>query len=302
MFRVLIFAALIAGVALAVPQLVGGSTSEPKRQARAAEAHKTAHRSLIWQSRTELRPPIRAAAMSYCAPMRAATMKARSASMGAPSVALIDTGASVIAISRSTARKLGVNVAESDFKYRVSTANGVIPAARVVLRRVELQSIRVNNVEALVIDDKSLATVTLIGMSFLNKLDSYQARNGRADPYALNWILSRSRDAGDDRSIVRGLRVGNLIARQDRLLGRLRRRLRQLPECGQSRRRPPPACPCRQGPSGPPRGRHHPAAVSRPPPSATTASPRPLVSMVLTNPLSFTLTSRTTGANGRWSV
>lgn len=177
MFRVLIFAALIAGVALAVPQLVGGSTSEPKRQARAAEARQTAPQpNLAERNRTPAaytgrgHVVLRADARGHYE----GTFRINGRSIRG----LIDTGASVIAISRSTARKLGVNVAESDFKYRVSTANGVIPAARVVLRRVELQSIRVNNVEALVIDDKSLATVTLIGMSFLNKLDSYQARNG----------------------------------------------------------------------------------------------------------------------------
>ena len=96
---------------------------------------------------------------------------------GRPVKGIIDTGASVIAINRSMARKLGVGVAESDFKYRLATANGTVPAARVVLRRMEIQSIRIDNVEALVIDDKSL-TMTLIGMSFLNKLGSHQAKNG----------------------------------------------------------------------------------------------------------------------------
>ncbi|MCR9137115.1 MAG: TIGR02281 family clan AA aspartic protease [Alphaproteobacteria bacterium] len=91
---------------------------------------------------------------------------------------LIDTGASVIALNRSTARKLGLSVKASDFTYKVNTANGIAKAAHAVLKRVEIQSIRVDNVDALILDDKSLSG-TLIGMSFLNKLGSYQARDGK---------------------------------------------------------------------------------------------------------------------------
>ena len=90
---------------------------------------------------------------------------------------LIDTGASVIAINRTTARRLGLDPKASDYKYPVSTANGVVNAAHVVLKRVELDSIRVKNVDALVLSDKSLAG-TLIGMSFLKKLKSYKAGDG----------------------------------------------------------------------------------------------------------------------------
>lgn len=90
---------------------------------------------------------------------------------------LIDTGASVIAINRSTARKLGLSVKAADFTHRVNTANGVVKAAHAILKRVEIQSIRVENVDALILDDKSLSG-TLIGMSFLNKLSTYQVRNG----------------------------------------------------------------------------------------------------------------------------
>ena len=90
---------------------------------------------------------------------------------------MIDTGASLIALNRSTARRLGIAVTAGDFRHRVATANGTVAAARVVLRRVELQSIRVDDVDALVLDDDMLG-VTLIGMSFLNRLSSFQAKDG----------------------------------------------------------------------------------------------------------------------------
>lgn len=90
---------------------------------------------------------------------------------------LIDTGASVVAINVSTARKLGLSPSGLNFNAPVSTANGVVKAARATLNRVELGSIRVDNVEAMVLPDASLSGM-LIGMSFLNRLSSYRVENG----------------------------------------------------------------------------------------------------------------------------
>lgn len=97
---------------------------------------------------------------------------------GKPVEAMIDTGATSVAINETTARKLGLGGQSLDFKYKVTTANGTIPAARVVLDRVELASVRVDNVEAMVLRDKALSD-TLIGMSFLSKLGSYKVEAGR---------------------------------------------------------------------------------------------------------------------------
>lgn len=90
---------------------------------------------------------------------------------------LVDTGATAVAINRTTARRAGIRISDSDFIYAVSTANGETRAARAVLDTVRLGSIRVNNVEALVLDDQALDGV-LIGMSFMNKLRSFEFENG----------------------------------------------------------------------------------------------------------------------------
>lgn len=90
---------------------------------------------------------------------------------------LVDTGASVIAINISTARRLGVSTGSLSFNARVNTANGVVKAARVVLDRVEIGTIAVRDVEAMVLPDKSLSGM-LVGMSFLNKLSSYRVESG----------------------------------------------------------------------------------------------------------------------------
>lgn len=90
---------------------------------------------------------------------------------------LVDTGASVVAINISTARRLGVATGSLSFDAKVNTANGIVKAAVVMLDRVEIGTISVKNVEAMVLPDKSLSGM-LVGMSFLNKLSSYRVENG----------------------------------------------------------------------------------------------------------------------------
>ncbi len=91
--------------------------------------------------------------------------------------ALVDTGASVVAINRSTARRLGLNLASGDFVHDVDTANGMIKAAAIMLPSVEIGRIRVADVQAMVLEDRSLSG-TLIGMSFLNRLASFRVESG----------------------------------------------------------------------------------------------------------------------------
>lgn len=92
--------------------------------------------------------------------------------------AMIDTGASVVAINASTARRIGVSVSPADFRQEVNTANGTIRAAPATLDRLEIGGIVVRDVQAVVLDDKALSG-TLIGMSFLKGLDRYQVEGGR---------------------------------------------------------------------------------------------------------------------------
>lgn len=90
---------------------------------------------------------------------------------------MIDTGATLVAVNTSTARRIGLSLNPSDFSREVSTANGTIKAAVVMIDRLQIGSITVNDVQAIVLDDKALRT-NLIGMSFLNRLGKYQAENG----------------------------------------------------------------------------------------------------------------------------
>lgn len=91
---------------------------------------------------------------------------------------MVDTGATFVGMSESTARKLGFTGNSLDFRYAVNTANGPTQAAEVTLDRVEIGGVRAEGVEAFVLKDKALDG-TLIGMSFLRKLKSYSVENGR---------------------------------------------------------------------------------------------------------------------------
>ncbi|MDQ0318548.1 aspartyl protease family protein [Pararhizobium capsulatum DSM 1112] len=90
---------------------------------------------------------------------------------------LIDTGASVIAINVSMSRSLGIAPGSLQYNARASTANGIVKAASVVLDRVKIGTISVDNVQAMVLPDASLSGM-LVGMSFLNRLSSYRVENG----------------------------------------------------------------------------------------------------------------------------
>ena len=91
---------------------------------------------------------------------------------------LIDTGASLVSLNESTARRLGYVLKDSDYKYQTSTANGVKSIAVITLERVELGNIVARNVQAAVSKDGALDTV-LIGMTFLKQLKSFKSENGR---------------------------------------------------------------------------------------------------------------------------
>jgi aspartyl protease family protein len=90
---------------------------------------------------------------------------------------LVDTGASIVALTYDDATRAGVYVRDSDYTQRVSTANGMARVAPVVLDRISIGNITVRNVPAAVTEPGSLGT-TLLGMSFLGRLQRVDMRAG----------------------------------------------------------------------------------------------------------------------------
>lgn len=83
---------------------------------------------------------------------------------------LVDTGASVVTLSSSDAKRAGVSYAGGQ-KGLMQTANGTVPAYRVKLDIVRLGDIVLHNVDGVVVEGDVLGGVGLLGMSFLNRTD-----------------------------------------------------------------------------------------------------------------------------------
>ncbi|WP_317930352.1 TIGR02281 family clan AA aspartic protease [Halioxenophilus sp. WMMB6] len=88
---------------------------------------------------------------------------------GHPVQFLVDTGATSIAMNRSTAEALGINY-RSGKQAMARTAGGVKPIFLITLARVSVGALVVDNVEASVHLDDSLG-VLLLGNSFLSQLE-----------------------------------------------------------------------------------------------------------------------------------
>jgi aspartyl protease family protein len=91
--------------------------------------------------------------------------------------ALVDTGATLVAINVSTARRIGIVLKAEDYKYTVDTANGPTRAAAVNIDSLQIGRIFVEDVQAVVLDDAAL-TGTLMVMSFLKRLTKFQVEDG----------------------------------------------------------------------------------------------------------------------------
>ncbi|MCZ7595329.1 MAG: TIGR02281 family clan AA aspartic protease [Hyphomicrobium sp.] len=97
---------------------------------------------------------------------------------GRPIEVMIDTGATMVALSYEDAERAGLMLNDKDFTRAVSTANGVARVAPVTLDRVSIGSITVRDVPAAVAERGRLKT-SLLGMSFLSRLSRFDMRSGR---------------------------------------------------------------------------------------------------------------------------
>lgn len=91
---------------------------------------------------------------------------------------MVDTGASVIALTARDAAMLGIHPADSEYRAMVKTANGTVRAAPVTLDRVEIEDIVEYNVGAMVLPDGALAD-NLLGLTFLSKLRKFEYSDGK---------------------------------------------------------------------------------------------------------------------------
>lgn len=84
---------------------------------------------------------------------------------------LVDTGASLVALSERDARRIGLNTDQLDRNAEVRTAGGRVRASTAIIDTIEIDGVTVKRVQAVVID-KGLEH-SLLGMSFLNRLEGW---------------------------------------------------------------------------------------------------------------------------------
>ena len=94
---------------------------------------------------------------------------------GAPVRFLVDTGASRVTLTAEDARAAGIGPGELVFNQRSQTANGLAREAAVTLREIRIDRLSIDNVSAAVNENLNMS---LLGMSFLRRLKSFEMRDG----------------------------------------------------------------------------------------------------------------------------
>ncbi|MCJ2051963.1 TIGR02281 family clan AA aspartic protease [Methylobacterium sp. J-070] len=90
---------------------------------------------------------------------------------------MVDTGASSCAFSEEDADRIGIRVQPGDFTRVWNTANGTVPVAPIRIAVMQIGSITVRDVDAVVIPRGRLGT-SLLGMSFLRRLRDFSVSGG----------------------------------------------------------------------------------------------------------------------------
>jgi aspartyl protease family protein len=97
---------------------------------------------------------------------------------GARTAMVLDTGASSVVLTREDAKSAGLPLEVLAYTVNIDTANGRTRAAPVTLDRIAIGGLVERSVEALVAQPGQLKT-SLLGMSFLNRLQSWEVRGDR---------------------------------------------------------------------------------------------------------------------------
>ena len=103
-------------------------------------------------------------------------LRAQINGVNAPMV--IDTGATSVVLTYETAKAAGLPLELLDYNVEVETAGGHTRAARLTLDRLAIGRLVERSVPALVVPRGQMKT-NLLGMSFLDRLESWEVRADR---------------------------------------------------------------------------------------------------------------------------
>ena len=96
---------------------------------------------------------------------------------GSSVTVIVDTGATAVVLSYDDADRAGLKPFALRFDVPVATANGVVKAAKVSLRKVEVDNVIVRDVAGFVMPEGAMKG-TLLGMSFLGRLSRFKIEDG----------------------------------------------------------------------------------------------------------------------------
>jgi len=91
---------------------------------------------------------------------------------------VLDTGASSVVLTHDDAKAAGLPLDLLNYTVNIDTANGRTRAAPVTLDRITIGGLEERSIDALVVQQGQLRT-SLLGMSFLNRLQSWQVSGDR---------------------------------------------------------------------------------------------------------------------------
>jgi clan AA aspartic protease (TIGR02281 family) len=90
---------------------------------------------------------------------------------------LVDSGASAVVLSPEDARRAGYRASQLRFTGVASTANGDVRLAPVSLRELRVGQLSLRGLPAVV--NEAPMPVSLLGMTFLNRLEAWEAKRDR---------------------------------------------------------------------------------------------------------------------------
>lgn len=96
---------------------------------------------------------------------------------GEPARFLIDSGASLTAVSEETASRLGLAADPMGRTLTVQTANGPVTARRSVITDLRVGGIQATDLPVIV--SPAFGDVNVLGMNFLGKLDTWRVSDGQ---------------------------------------------------------------------------------------------------------------------------
>jgi aspartyl protease family protein len=97
---------------------------------------------------------------------------------GVPTPMVIDTGATTVVLTYEAAKAIGLPLELLEYNIDVETAGGHTRAARLTLDRLAIGKLVERAVPALVVQ-RGQMKVNLLGMSFLDRLESWEVRGER---------------------------------------------------------------------------------------------------------------------------